>query len=136
MPPRALLLTPVTRRVKGSMQQKLFSIDRTYREDDQPAVLSLGMRLKNCWARVVEESLRRLDGRAPPPVSRRVFRSGPSKIYCCQMLALRSCLSTHARYVVVPAAPQSDPVVYKQDWRLVAVILGLALLVVLFAVMW
>ena len=92
------------------------------------------MRLKNCWAR----SCGRISGdwtarrHAGEPSC--LFRSRPSKIYCCQCWLWIMPIDAR-EYVVVPAAPQPDPVVYKQDWRLVAVILGLALLVVLFAVM-
>ena len=75
-----------------------------------------------------------IDNRRRTPVSRRSFRFRPSKIYCCQVLALRSAY----RRTRVRGGPRCSPILLyiNRDWRLVAVILGLAPLVVLFAVMW
>ena len=117
------------------MQLKSFSIDRTYREDDPAGSIV-------AWDEA-QELLGESCGRISPaigrpcrtPVSCRVFPiQGPAR-YIVVSAGFEIMPIDAREYVVVPAAPQPDPVVYKQDWRLVAVILGLALLVVLFAVM-
>lgn len=118
------------------MQPKSFSIDRTYREDDPAGSIVAWDEAQELLG---EELWKNLSGDwtavRRTPVSRRVFSDlGPAR-YIVVSAGFEIMPIDAREYVVVPAAPQPDPVVYKQDWRLVAVILGLALLVVLFAVM-
>lgn len=117
------------------MGPKSFSIDRTYREDDPVGGI---VALDEAQELLGEELWNQLSGDWTAvrciPVSRRAFSGlGPAR-YIVVSAGFEIMPIDAREYVAVPAAPP-DPVVCKQDWRLVAVILGMAMLVVLFAVM-
>lgn len=118
------------------MEPRSFSIDRTYREDDPVGGI---VALDEAQELLGEELWNQLSGDwtavRRTPVSRRGFSGlGPAR-YIVVSAGFEIMPIDAREYVAVPAAPHPDPVVYKQDWRLVAVILGMAMLVVLFAVM-
>lgn len=117
------------------MEPKRFTIDRTYRRDDPLGAIVAHDRAGDdlrgeLWAKLGDEWLA---VRRTPTSYRVISDIGPAG-YTVISAGFEIMPIDAREYVAVPSLPYVV-VEYKQDWRLVAAILGLLLLVVMLAVM-